>query len=189
MDENSSESLPQPGPGRSATHGTPAGPGRTDLPCTLRLNTARADPAAAVTDQGRVPPRPDPAALRPGQRPSGHGPAATQAAAERLPGHGTARPGALPAPSPAGRSQREPQAARGGSSTHTDTIASLLPGHRATASRLPRRSEPRPSPTGVQGGPSAAARNQWLGRGGRERAQSQEHRRITAYEGGACEGL
>lgn len=35
VDDTSSEPLPQPGLGASATHGTPGGPGRTDLPHTL----------------------------------------------------------------------------------------------------------------------------------------------------------
>lgn len=172
---DNSERAPQPGPGASATHGTAEAPGRTGLPCTVGLNTAWTDPAAVVTDQGYVSARPDPAALRPGRRLSWHGTAQPPPRPRPSGSRGTARhggPGALLGPTPAGRSQREPRAARRRSATHTNTIASLLSGRRAATTRLPRRSAPRPSPTGVQGGPSAAARSQWPGSGGRERARS-----------------
>lgn len=133
----------------------------------------------------------------------GHCPGPCVRTARPRPGKGRARTARLPPrPRPRGSQSRErhgtagrershpggtvPGGAQGGSATHTDTIASLLPGRRATAARLPRCSAPQPSPTGIQGGPGAAARSQWLGRSGRRTGSTA---RIVACGGGACEGL
>lgn len=134
----------------------------------------------------------------------GHCPGPCVRTARPRPGKGragTARPPPRPRPrgsqsrvwhSTAGRERSHPSGtvpggAQGGSATHTNIIASLLPGRRAAAAaRLPRCSAPQPSPTGIQGGPGAAARSQWLSR---TRRRTESTAKITACGGGACEGL
>lgn len=161
-DDSSSGLPPQPGPGASE-HTGHAGGRASPTRRASRRSTGRgaALPRRSLTraacPHGPTPPKAG--RVRPRRRPG---------RAERP--RGTARrAGSAPCSHLAGRSQWEPQAARGGSATHSDTITSLLPGRRAAAAR---RSAPQPSPTGVQGGPGAAARSQWLGRGGRERRRA-----------------
>lgn len=96
-DANSSVLLAQPGPGGSATHGTPGGRARP----TRRAQRGSTPRGPTLPRQSLT--RPCVRTARPRRTPAPakaeHGPATAQAAAEQLPGHGTAGRQRCPLPS------------------------------------------------------------------------------------------